>query len=273
MCGHHVIESVRRRMIDRRSLFTGGVVLAGAAAAASLAAPPAAAATSGGTLIDLTHPLSENFPTYGGEPGFAKEKVFDFATDGLNLYNLTINEHTGTHMDAPIHFSADGQTVDEIPVANLMAPLVKIDIAARAADDPDTMLTPDDIRGWISANGDLPERCCVALFSGWGAHTTTDKFRNADADGVMHFPGFHKEATDMLLEESTAIGIAVDTLSLDPGPSTDFAVHYGWLPTNRWGLECVAGLADLPPSGATLIVGAPKNVGGTGGPTRVFALA
>ncbi len=76
----------------------------------------------------------------------------------------------------------------------------------------------------------------------------------------------------MLLEESTAIGIAVDTLSLDHGISADFVTHYAWLPTNRWGLECIANLGSLPAVGATLIVGAPKWRGGSGGPTRVMAL-
>ena len=81
--------------------------------------------------------------------------------------------------------------------------------------------------------------------SGWDAFVNDAKFRNADDDGVMHFPGFHVEAAQMLLEETGAIGIAVDTLSLDHGPSPDFATHYEWLPTNRWGLECIANL-DRP---------------------------
>ena len=108
--------------------------------------------------------------------------------------------------------------------------------------------------------------------SGWGVQVPTDKFRNADADGVMHFPGFHLEAAQMLMEEANVIGMAVDTLSLDFGQSQDFAVHYAWLPTNRWGIECIANLDALPASGATLIVGAPKFRGGTGGPSRVMAM-
>ena len=87
----------------------------------------------------------------------------------------------------------------------------------------------------------------------------------------MHFPGFHLEAARMLLETGAA-AIAVDTLSLDHGPSADFAVHYEWLPAGRYGIECVAGLADMPPAGATLIVGAPKHEGGSGGPARLIAL-
>jgi kynurenine formamidase len=110
------------------------------------------------------------------------------------------------------------------------------------------------------------------MLSGWDARVAGPEFRNADGDGVMHFPGFHVEAAQYLMGERNAIGIAVDTLSLDYGKSADFATHYAWLPTNRWGLEAVAKLAELPPVGATLVVGGPKIKGATGGPSRVFAL-
>lgn len=270
MCGHHVIESVRSRMLSRRSLLSGAAAAA-AVTTTSLAPPAAKAQTAGGTLTDLTHTLSSEFPTYFGEPGFQATQVFNFADNGFNLLTLEINEHTGTHMDAPLHFSADGDSVDEIPVGNLMAPIVKIDIAARAADNPDAQVTPDDLTDWQSANGDLPERFIVAMYSGWGEKAATPEFRNADDNGTMHFPGFNLEAAQMLLETG-CVGMAVDTLSLDYGPSSDFAVHYAWLPTNRWGLENVAGLDGIPAAGATMIVGGPKHRGGTGGPTRVFAL-
>lgn len=273
MCGHHVIESVRARMLSRRGLLLGGAAAGVAAAAASVAPRAALAQATGGTIRDLTHTLSTDFPTFGGSPGFVKSEVANFATGGYNMFDLAIGEHSGTHLDAPIHFSADGQTVDEIPVQNLVAPLVIADIRAKAADDPDAQVTPDDLRAWIAANGDIPARAVVAMNSGWADHVATARFRNADDAGVMHFPGFHVEAAQMLMEEADVVGIAVDTLSLDHGPSPDFAVHYAWLPTNRWGLECIAGLSALPATGATIIVGAPKFDGGTGGPTRVFALA
>ena len=84
---------------------------------------------------------------------------------GVN--ELTIVEHTGTHIDAPFHMSADGASVVEIPVNNLVAPLCVVDIAERAAGDADTQLTPDDLKTWISANGDIPANACVAMNSGW----------------------------------------------------------------------------------------------------------
>lgn len=271
MCAPGCIEHVRERLLSRRSL------LAGAAAATATAtlrpwAPARAATRSFTQVVDLTHPLPPDFPTYFGKPQLELETIFSYDKNKLNIYRWSIVEHTGTHMDAPFHFSADGHTADEIPIADLVVPLAIIDIAQRADGDADTRLTPDDIRAWESAHGPLPEGCCVAMNSGWDRHVSDAKFRNADAEGKMHFPGFHIEATQMLMDERKVVGMAVDTLSLDYGISADFVTHYAWLPSNRWGLECVARLGELPPVGATLVVGGPKIVGATGGPSRVIAL-
>lgn len=275
MCHHCVIDSVKSRMLSRRDLFRGSAAVAATAALGASAAPrPVLAQANPMKAEDLTHELGEDFPTFFGEQQLFIEKKFTFDQHKFNLNEWRINEHTGTHVDAPLHFSADGKSVAEIPVGDLVCPLAVIDIRSRAAENADAQVTPDDVKGWISANGDLPEGSCVAMLSGWGAHVATDKYRNVGDDGkTMHFPGFHIEAVQMLMEQPSVKGIAVDTLSLDHGPSPDFAVHYAWLPSGRWGLECVANLEALPASGATLIVGAPKIRGATGGPARVFALA
>ncbi len=270
MCHHCVIDSVKQRMLSRRDLFKAAPAVAAAAAAASFTAPALAAGAA--SVADLTHDLHQDFPTYFGTSGISLTQKFNFKDNGFNLFELALNEHTGTHIDAPLHFSADGQSVAEIPVENLVVPLAIVDIRARAATDADTRLTPDDLKAWIATIGPFPDRCCVAMNSGWDAHVNSDKFRGADAEGKQHYPGFHVEATQMLLEQTTAIGMASDTLSLDHGISADFATHYAWLPTSRWGLENIANLGSLPATGATLIVGAPKWRGGSGGPSRVMAL-
>ncbi|MEL6618787.1 MAG: cyclase family protein [Pseudomonadota bacterium] len=272
MCDICVMTAVKDRMLSRRDLFKGTAAMAAAATVGGVVtAPPALAAGHGG-VVDMTHAFGDTFPTWGGAPGIAYDKAFDFAKDGFNLFNLTISEHAGTHIDAPLHFSADGNSVDEIPVGNLVCPLCVVDIAARAAEDADTMVTPDDLKAWITANGDIPDGACVAMHSGWAAKAPGDGFRNADGDGVQHYPGFHVEAAEMLMEETGAVSIAVDTLSLDHGASQDFATHYAWLPSNRYGIECLAGLDQVPAAGATLVVGAPKVAGGTGGQARIFAM-
>jgi kynurenine formamidase len=228
--------------------------------------------TSGFGNIDLTHTMGTDFPTFGGTPNLEIETLFTFGANGYNMLRWLLIEHTGTHMDAPFHFSADQNTADMIPISDLVLPLAVVDIRQKVAENPDAQLTPDDIKAWESQHGPLPDRACVAMYSGWEEHLGTDKFRNADDDGIMHFPAFHIEAIQFLLEERTALGIAVDTLSLDFGPSTDFAVHYAWLPTNRWGMENVANLGQLPPMGATIVAAGPKIKGATGGPSRVLAL-
>ena len=124
----------------------------------------------------------------------------------------------------------------------------------------------------ISAHGDIPAGACVAMHSGWSGKVGGDGFRNADAEGKQHYPGFHPEATQMLIEGGAAGSIAVDTLSLDHGASTTFDVHYQWLPSGRFGIENIANLDKVPAAGATLVVGAPKIRGGTGGPARIFAM-
>ena len=271
MCDVCVINAVKERMLSRRDFFRASAAVGAAATVGGIAAAPAALAAGHGSVVDMTHMYDEGFPTWGGTPGIGREQVFNFAEHGFNLFNLSISEHTGTHIDAPLHFSADGLSVDQIPVESLVCPLVVIHIHARAAGDPDTQVTPDDLKAWIAVNGEIPDGACVAMHSGWSAKVGTDGFRNADADGVQHYPGFHVEAAQMLLETGAA-AIAVDTLSLDIGSSQDFATHYAWLPAGRYGIECLANLEKVPASGATLVVGAPKHGGGTGGPARVFAM-
>ncbi|QJF50371.1 cyclase family protein [Roseobacter ponti] len=273
MCDICVINAVKDRMLSRRDFFRATAATGAAAALGTVAAAPAALAAGHGGIVDMTHKLSPDFPTFFGVPGISMEQQFSFAEHGFNLFNLAINEHTATHIDAPLHFSADGASVDEIPVSDLVVPLCKIDIAAKAAENADAQVTPDDLRAWISANGEFPDKACIAMYSGWGEKSASAQdYVGNDADGVKHFPGFHVEATQMLLEETTAAAMAVDTLSLDHGPSPDFATHYAWLPAGRYGIENLAGLADVPATGATLVVGAPNHVGGTGGPARIFAM-
>ena len=151
----------------------------------------------------------------------------------------------------------------------LICPLCVIDIAAKAAEDANATVDPEDIEAWISANGAIPAGALVAMQSGWAAKLGDPSFRGTG--DALAFPGFSKAATDMLMEAGAG-AIGVDTLSLDPGNSPDFAVHYSWLPTGRYGIECLAGLDRVPATGATAIVGAPTHKRGTGGPARVFAL-
>lgn len=268
MCHACVIESVKCTMLSRRSLF--GAATGAAAVAMGMATARPALAQASGKVIDLTHAWDETFPTFDGLPGIAYEPDKILERDGYQLWKLTIFEHSGTHIDAPLHFSADGASVDELPPERLVCPLCVIDLTAKAAEDANAMVEPEDIEAWISANGDIPAGAVVAMHSGWAARLTDPSYR-VDAAGNFAFPGFSRGATDLLAGMDVA-GIGVDTLSLDPGNSPDFAVHNSWLPGGRYGIENLAGLDQLPAKGATIFVGAPTHRRGTGGPARILAL-
>ncbi|GIK74248.1 MAG: cyclase [Chloroflexota bacterium] len=277
-CTKKIASDLGRRTFLRSAAgLAAATALAGCAPITARSGIPQAIASTANTthsfsrIFDLTHTLAPNFPTFGGDPQLELETLVTLANDGYNMLRWLLVEHTGTHMDAPYHFS-DGLSADQIAVEDLMGPLAVVDIRAKAEENPDAQLTPDDLTAWESEHGPIPDGAIVAMNSGWDAHVATDKFRNVDDSGVMHFPGFHIEAIEMLLQERNVKGIFVDTLSLDFGPSPDFAVHYRWLPANKWGIENVANLGALPPSGAIAIVGGPTIAGATGGPSRIFAL-
>ncbi|WP_309666588.1 cyclase family protein [Tabrizicola sp.] len=269
MCHACVIENVKQGMLSRRDLFRSAAAVGIATGAAGLmSARPAMAQAS--RVVDLTHTYDGAFPTYDGNPGIIYEPAVKFEGNGYQLWKLTIFEHTGTHIDAPLHFTADGTSVAELAPESLVCPLCVVDIKAKAMEDANAMVEPADIEAWVSAKGAIPAGACVAMNSGWAAKVGDPLYRNTP-DGKLAFPGFSKAATDMLAGLEVAC-IGVDTLSLDPGNSADFAVHFSWLPVGRYGIENMANLDGLPAAGATVMVGAPKHAGGTGGPARVLAL-
>lgn len=222
--------------------------------------------------VDLTHPLTPDFPTPFGRSDLEIEPVFQFEDDRWNLNRWHISEHMGTHIDAPIHVTADGITAEQIPVSDLVVPLAVIDIRARAREDADTELTPVDIMAWEAEHGDLPRGCCVAMNSGWDRYAPGPLFCDRDEDGIMHFPGFHPETAEMLANERDVLGLGVDTTSLDHGPSTEHMAHRIWLPAGGWVAEGLANLSELPAVGTTIVVGGPTVVGASGGVSRIIAL-
>jgi kynurenine formamidase len=259
--------------LTRRGFFTGAAAASFAATAVSATPADAAVARRFRNVVDLTHTMSPDFPTFFGVPGIELQKQFDFKKDGFNLNWWRIIEHAGTHIDAPIHFSEQGATVDKLGADTLVAPLAVVDVRAQAAQNPDYAVTRQDLLDWERKHRRLPDRCCVAMLSGWAQYVgDAAKFTGRDASGMFHFPGFAPSAVEWMIAERRVVGIAVDTLSLDNGPSKDFKVHTLWLPTGRWGVENVANLDKVPPAGGTIVVGAPKVQNATGGPTRVIAL-
>lgn len=265
-------EEAVRHALTRRGLFRGAAATAFAATAVLPQTAEAAPRRFRG-VVDLTHTLSPEFPTFFGVPGIEMQRQAEVKKDGFNAYVWRILEHAGTHLDAPIHFSEKGLTSDQIPPSSLVVPLAVIDVTAQAAKNVDYQMTRSDLETYEKRHGRIPDNACVAMNSGWSRYAGDGaKFTGKDSAGTFHFPGVSPDAAQWLLTQRKVAGLAVDTLSLDHGPSKDFKTHYTWLPAGRWGLENVASLDKVPASGATLVVGAPKVKDATGGLTRLFAL-
>ena len=224
-------------------------------------------------VIDLTYPLTPEFPLFPVYDPVRVAEKFTAAKDGFFVKSWAFDEHSGTHVDAPAHFGGE-VTVERIAPDELILPVAVIDIAERVQSDHDAMLLPDDVLDWERRNGPLPDRCAVFARTGWASRVHDPvAYLNADGSGTMHAPGFSKELTDFLKEDRPGVrAIGLDTASLDIGASADYRAHSSWLPSGRYGLENLANLDELPSSGAVVIVGAPAFAGGSGGPTRVLAL-
>jgi kynurenine formamidase len=135
-----------------------------------------------------------------------------------------------------------------------VAPLVVIDVSAKAKANPDTAVTVTDIEQWEGRHGRIPEHAAVMMASGWDSRIDPKAFVNADTTGLMHFPGFSPDAASFLARSRQVSGIGVDTLSLDPGLDVTYATHKAWLVTGKWGVELVANLRQVPPVGAIVFV-------------------
>lgn len=180
--------------------------------------------------------------------------------------NYSTPEHHGTHLDAPVHASGT-VTVDELLPQDLLRPAAVIDVATQCAADPDYQLRVEDLLAWEARNGPLPAGAIVVMYSGWG-----EKYPDQTAyANDMHFPGFSAELATFLVEERDIRGIGVDTLSVDAA-TAGFGAHRATNGANKYHLENMANVQELPESGAYLIVAPIKIAAGSGGQVRIFGV-
>lgn len=264
------------------------VVVTGAAPSAGQAAKSTAAGDRQGpvptlddlvagrlSMIDLSWPLDESNPYWPA----ANYKPFELTTiatlekNGVLSKAFYTPEHLGTHLDAPNHFEKNQPSVDELRPIDLFGPGVVIDVSARAEVDADFRLSPQDITEWERTHGRIPDGAIVFLHTGWGRHWKNyARYKNQDATGLMHFPGYSEEAARWLVAQRKIRGVGIDTLSIDYGLSKDFIVHHVINGAGRYGLENVASLDKLPPTGFYVTVAPVKIKSGSGGPVRLMAI-
>ncbi len=247
--------------------------------AIALAAPAAALDLEGARLVDLTHPFDARTIYWPTAKPFSLEPVAHGMTEGGYWYaanNFCAAEHGGTHLDAPIHFAEGRWTADEIPLERLVGPAVVVDIGEKAARDRDALLRRADLEAFEARQGRIPDGAIVLVRTGWDRYWG-DRGRDLGGAGPgdaahLHFPGVGEDAALWLTTARHLRAIGIDTASIDRGPSHDFRAHRALTNANVPIFENLAGLAQLPPRGAT-VIGLPMKIrGGSGGPLRAMAV-
>ena len=214
-------------------------------------------------VVDLTRTLDESSELWPGTAAMSVAPGESIEDDGSFTRRITLDEHSGTHFDAPSHFAPDGWHVADVPAQRLVCPLHVI-ARPTPADDPDAVLTATDVEHHEAVHGRVGAGSAVFLRTDWAGSVTGDP---------LAFPGFGVDAARLLVEQRGVIGLGIDTLGIDPGSAGDFPVHRDvTLRRGVWHVENLTSLDQVPPVGAWVVVGVPRIGGASGFPARVLAL-
>jgi kynurenine formamidase len=239
-------------------------------------------------IVDLTQTLSPSFPAlqlppqFGQVWAFRMEKIsqYDDAGPGWYWNNFSCGEHTGTHFDAPVHWITGkdhpNNTVDSIDVKNFIAPAVVVDASAEVGEDPDWLLTVEFLEAWEQRHGRIPQGAWVLFRTDWSKRLNDPAAFVGMRDDGAHTPGPTQATVEWLLKERHVHGFGVETINTDAGQSYGWPVPYPCHTlmhgANRYGLQCLKNLDQLPPQGAVIVAAPLKIEGGSGSPLRVLAL-
>ena len=245
-------------------------------------------ATGALRVIDLTHALSDEFPAlqlppqFGQVWAFKSERISHYDEAGPAWYwnNFSCGEHTGTHFDAPIHWVSGKDhaqnTVDTIDPRQFIGPAVVVDASAEVAKNEDWLLTVDYLKAWEAQHGRIPAGAWLLFRTDWSKRIGQPaSYVNMREDGA-HTPGPTQEAVQWLIKEREVRGFGVETINTDAGQSYAWPVPYPCHTfmhgANKYGLQCLKNLDQLPPTGAVIFAAPLKIQGGSGSPLRVLAL-
>jgi kynurenine formamidase len=224
--------------------------------------------------VDLSHELSPETPHWYGFQPLGVKKLFDFDAAPMKVYEYTVAGQYGTHADVPGHFDANGRLMEAIRVDEFAYPLCVIDKSEEVARNVDYALTRADVEAWEKQYGAIPEGAFVAFRSGWSRREPSE-FDNNDGEGHAHYPGWDLECVKWLADVRKVGAIGHETPDTDPPAceaQANFRAEDYILKADKLNVELLKNLDRVPPTGAIVFVVFPKLKGGTGFPTRVFAV-
>ena len=224
--------------------------------------------------VDLTHAFSATTPVW---PGFGQAKMtpsvdphtleaYTIANDGFRATYYAMVGQYGTHVDPPAYVAAIGRTIDEIPLDDMILPLVVLDDTPYLAADPAHAFSLEDLARWEIAHGPVPKGSFVAL--------RTDMSRDFERDPTFFkrdlFPAWSLPVLKMLIEQRGVVAIGHESLATDTTKSMESQTYV--LGAGHYQIAAMANLDKVPATGAYIIATWPKVKNGLGFPARVFAV-
>jgi kynurenine formamidase len=231
--------------------------------------------------IDLSYAFDENTVYWPTNVHFTHDTVFCGFTDKGYFYSsfkYAAEEHGGTHFDAPIHFSANKNTIEKVPLSQLKGIGVVVNVSEKALKNHDYLISVEDFKEWENRNGKIPDGAIVLVYTGYGQYYhNREKYLGTiltgpEAISELHFPGLSAEAAKWLTDKRNINAIGLDTPSIDYGQSKDFLAHRILCDNDLTIYENIANLEKLPETGSYIIALPMKIKGGSGAPLRIIAI-
>jgi kynurenine formamidase len=267
---------MRRRLRYLLAVAVGALVVASLTSAqAGLSEPDAQAGPlpGFGRAVFLSHVNDPNNVTlFPGDPAFTITQVASIPEDGFYMNVVHEGEHTGSHFSAPCHFKEGARCADDLAARDFFFPAVVLDVRRQAAANADYAISVADLKRFENRHGRIPRGAAVIAWTGWEDKWGTPAYLNQDAEETVHQPGFGIEAARWLLRARDVRALGTDTFGPDLGIDPNFEVTTLVLDKRRFTLENLAGLGQMPPNGAWIVVGGPRNKAGSGAPSTIFGL-
>ncbi len=223
-------------------------------------------------LINLTHVLNPNIPSWNGNCGFTLTTALNYidctTQTKFHVQSITMENGIGTHMDAPAHCIPGGKTIDQYTPQELLLACHMIDLS-HTQPSAEYLISKNDVTEYETTHGPITEKSFVLFHTGWSAHCNNpERYRNN-----LQFPTLSIEAAQYLVSKSIS-GVGIDTLSVDlpEAFNADLSAHTVLLEHGIFIIENVAN-GNLMSATDNYILIAPLNIqGATESPVRLIGM-
>lgn len=212
--------------------------------------------------VDLTMRVSPSLAPFPGSPPPHVIPWASRARDGYALELVAMSTHTGTHVDAPLHFDARGASVDAIPASALVGRARIL----RAPKGRGQDVTAAELESLESLSGRLERGSRLLVETRWSSRAAPSGPRYYEGS-----PGLAPDAARLLARRRVAM-VGIDSPSVDPGGSGSFPAHRALARAGAAAVENLRNLRAVRGAEAEVAVLPLLLAGASGAPARAVAL-